>query len=86
MQFLLLEQERFEDAEYEIIRAIHCNPTCITNHQQYAYILFTMGKYELAVKCQLMIILEPNIESYSGYAWLLNKWVVFMNLYYNIKS
>jgi len=71
---LLLEQGRFLDAEYLILRAIECNPNCIKNHQQYAYILFIMGKYELAAKeCQLMIILEPNIESYSGYAWLLEQ-------------
>ena len=71
---LLLEQERYIDAEREIIRAIRCNPTGIKNHQQYAFILFTMGKYQLAAKeCQLMILLEPNVESYSGYAWLLEQ-------------
>lgn len=71
---LLIEQGRFNDAEKEIINAIECNPNCIKNHQQYAYILFINGKYELAAKeCELMIILEPNIESYSGYAWLLEQ-------------
>jgi len=71
---LLLEQERYLEAEETIMAAIRCNPRCIKNHQQYAYILFTMGKYELAAKeCQLMILLQPNIESYSGYAWLLEQ-------------
>jgi len=71
---LLLEEERYADAEEQIVKAIRCNPRCIKNHQQFAYILFTMGKYEEAAKeCQLMIFLEPNIESYSGYAWLLEQ-------------
>ena len=71
---LLLEEERYADAEEQIVRAIRCNPRCIKNHQQFAYILFTMGKYEEAAKeCQLMIFLEPNVESYSGYAWLLEQ-------------
>eukprot|EP01083_Nonionella_stella_P034172 93562_1 len=71
---LLLEQGRLEDAEEQIISAIQCNPQCIKNHQQYAFILYSMGKYELAAKeCQLMIVLQPNIESYSGYAWLLEQ-------------
>jgi len=71
---LLLEAGRFEDAETQIVGAIEVNPECMKNHQQYAYILYAMNKYEGAAKeCQLMMVNNPNIESYSGYAWLLEQ-------------
>merc|ERR1712228_65916 len=75
---LLLEQERFEDAENTILNAIKCNPECIKNQQQYAFILYANNKYELAAKqCQTMLIKQPNTESLSGYAWLLEKMGMF---------
>jgi len=71
---LLLEQQRFVDAESQIENAIRAAPRCLKNRQQYAYILFSVGKLQAAARqCALMVRMSPNVESHSGYAWLLEQ-------------
>lgn len=71
---LLLEQQRYLDAEFQIEKAIRAAPRCLKNRQQYAYILFSIGKLEAAARqCLMMVRMSPNVESHSGYAWLLEQ-------------